>query len=652
MQPGESKNESLKAETTDAPKQPEELRALPFRPLTIYDKDGVSVIATETRDTLELAVSEPDQIYVSVEVDRNQNGQFDRLVDVAYKPQAAGNLCPQYLIDIQHNTPRGGFASSAYLRDFKDEYGRRQFVLVLPKKEISFDLPSARFVLVIRDNAQWRTSYYPPERFLKATDVPYAIKQNVAPQVLPSAAGLGFPSGDGDRQKDGWNASTGLYKVGGNVSAPVPLKQVNAEFSDEARRAKYQGVCLVGLIVDAQGNPQNVHIVRALGMGLDEKAMEAVRKYKFKPAMRDGKTPVAVYVNVEVNFRLYTPADMNRPDAMDALLRSIAGKGAKDCGDVAYQPSAKDQKKVSAAGDCAQSALAQNRPFYVRYTNHLPVSETHLIDGFASFGMATNGNGAMSAITSRVGADGLNHNSIVSCPKPIQLTRNSWGGLTCSAPQDGVGTPLIGGQLSGVKAEAQTVQPTDAGAAVVTLKVARPSSPNGTGTQSGEGKQVDVPEVLKNGADTGISTATGSAFEGSATAEDYKISGSISPPILKVKVLPSYSDELARSKDQGTVVASLIVDAQGNTQKIHFIRSLGMGQDERVLEALRGWKFTPAMKNGEIPVSEAVDVQFNFRICKQAGQTDLSNRCITIDVFPRGEPDTQPPVSMPAPAIQ
>jgi TonB family protein len=93
--------------------------------------------------------------------------------------------------------------------------------------------------------------------------------------------------------------------VGGRVSGPVPLFQPEAEFSDEARRAKYQGVCLVGLIVDAQGNPQNVHIVRALGMGLDEKAMEAVRKYKFKPAMRDGRTPVAVPVNIEVNFRLY-----------------------------------------------------------------------------------------------------------------------------------------------------------------------------------------------------------------------------------------------------------------------------------------------------------------------------------------------------------
>lgn len=120
-----------------------------------------------------------------------------------------------------------------------------------------------------------------------------------------SGGGLGSGNGIGYGPGSGWNTGGGLAQVGGRVSAPVPLFQPEAEFSDEARRAKYQGVCLVGLIVDAQGNPQNVHIVRALGMGLDEKAMEAVRKYKFKPAMRDGKTPVPVYVNVEVNFRLY-----------------------------------------------------------------------------------------------------------------------------------------------------------------------------------------------------------------------------------------------------------------------------------------------------------------------------------------------------------
>lgn len=120
-----------------------------------------------------------------------------------------------------------------------------------------------------------------------------------------SGGGLGSGNGIGYGPGSGWNTGGGLAQVGGRVSAPIPLFQPEAEFSDEARRAKYQGVCLVGLIVDAQGNPQNVHIVRALGMGLDEKAMEAVRKYKFKPAMRDGKTPVPVYVNVEVNFRLY-----------------------------------------------------------------------------------------------------------------------------------------------------------------------------------------------------------------------------------------------------------------------------------------------------------------------------------------------------------
>ncbi len=120
-----------------------------------------------------------------------------------------------------------------------------------------------------------------------------------------NGGGLGSGNGIGYGPGSGWNTGGGLAQVGGRVSAPVPLFQPEAEFSDEARRAKYQGVCLVGLIVDAQGNPQNVHIVRALGMGLDEKAMEAVRKYKFKPAMRDGKTPVPVYVNVEVNFRLY-----------------------------------------------------------------------------------------------------------------------------------------------------------------------------------------------------------------------------------------------------------------------------------------------------------------------------------------------------------
>ena len=95
-----------------------------------------------------------------------------------------------------------------------------------------------------------------------------------------------------------------IYQVGGGVSAPRLIFAPDPEFTDEARREHYQGVCVVAVIVDPQGNTQRPQVVRRLGMGLDQKAIEAVREYKFKPAMLYGK-PVAVQVAIEVNFRLY-----------------------------------------------------------------------------------------------------------------------------------------------------------------------------------------------------------------------------------------------------------------------------------------------------------------------------------------------------------
>jgi len=120
-----------------------------------------------------------------------------------------------------------------------------------------------------------------------------------------SGGGLGSGQGNGYGPGFGGNAGGGLYQIGGRISAPVVIHQVEAEFSDEARRAKYQGVCLISLVVDAQGNPQDIHVARSLGMGLDEKAIEAIRQYKFRPAMKDGKTPVPVPITIEVDFRLY-----------------------------------------------------------------------------------------------------------------------------------------------------------------------------------------------------------------------------------------------------------------------------------------------------------------------------------------------------------
>jgi protein TonB len=92
--------------------------------------------------------------------------------------------------------------------------------------------------------------------------------------------------------------------VGGGVSKPEVIYEVEPEFSEEARKAKFMGVVTVNLIVDQKGLPENVHILRGVGMGLDQKAVEAVKQYRFKPAMLGGK-PVAVEVNVEVDFKIF-----------------------------------------------------------------------------------------------------------------------------------------------------------------------------------------------------------------------------------------------------------------------------------------------------------------------------------------------------------
>lgn len=92
-------------------------------------------------------------------------------------------------------------------------------------------------------------------------------------------------------------------KIGSGVRPPVPISTPAAEFSEEARRRGIQGVCLISLIVDAQGVPHHLQIVRSIGYGLDAQALEAVKAYRFKPAMKDGH-PVPVMMSVEVNFRL------------------------------------------------------------------------------------------------------------------------------------------------------------------------------------------------------------------------------------------------------------------------------------------------------------------------------------------------------------
>ncbi|HZQ67883.1 MAG TPA: energy transducer TonB [Terriglobales bacterium] len=119
-----------------------------------------------------------------------------------------------------------------------------------------------------------------------------------------SGGGVGSGHGPGVGPGEGGGIGGGIYKVGGGVSAPRPIYQPDPEYSEEARRAKYQGTVILYVVVGPDGRPHDIRIVRSLGMGLDEKAIEAVKTWRFDPARKNAQ-PVSVQISVEVTFRLY-----------------------------------------------------------------------------------------------------------------------------------------------------------------------------------------------------------------------------------------------------------------------------------------------------------------------------------------------------------
>jgi TonB family protein len=98
-------------------------------------------------------------------------------------------------------------------------------------------------------------------------------------------------------------SASGPYRVGGGVTAPMLLYKKEPEYSEEARAAKYQGTVTLYVEVGPDGSAHNMRVVNGIGLGLDEKAMDAVSQWKFKPGTKDG-APVTTIANIEVNFRL------------------------------------------------------------------------------------------------------------------------------------------------------------------------------------------------------------------------------------------------------------------------------------------------------------------------------------------------------------
>lgn len=120
-----------------------------------------------------------------------------------------------------------------------------------------------------------------------------------------TGGGIGGGSGPGHGPGQGGGFGGGVYRMGEiGVTAPVPKFTPDPDYSEEARKAKFQGTVTLYAIIGPDGKPRNIRVVRALGMGLDEKALEKVRTWLFEPGKKDGQA-VAVAMSIEVDFHLY-----------------------------------------------------------------------------------------------------------------------------------------------------------------------------------------------------------------------------------------------------------------------------------------------------------------------------------------------------------
>jgi TonB family protein len=205
-----------------------------------------------------------------------------------------------------------GSAAFASLSDVKKRFGGRAALEgVVSARNVtiwhcSFDASRVEELAQLRRNdvviLEGQLESYPSFRHCRVVTKEVAPPEEVPPQ---KEAVHDSSTGGKDCQVETKGAPLPEeFHMGGGVSPPKAVFAPDPEYAEEARKAKLQGKCVLRLVVGTDGCAHDVRVSHTLGLGLDEKAIEAVKTWKFEPAMQDGK-PVAVQINVEVTFRLY-----------------------------------------------------------------------------------------------------------------------------------------------------------------------------------------------------------------------------------------------------------------------------------------------------------------------------------------------------------
>lgn len=142
------------------------------------------------------------------------------------------------------------------------------------------------------------------------------LAQAISASTFGSIGPISGPPGAGGGTGGGGDGGTGSGMGGGDctgancgggtgVTEPILIYDPDPQYSDAARKAKFQGSCIIQVVVGADGRVRDPHVVQPLGLGLDQKAIQAVLQWRFRPARDKNGHPVAVTANIQVNFRLY-----------------------------------------------------------------------------------------------------------------------------------------------------------------------------------------------------------------------------------------------------------------------------------------------------------------------------------------------------------
>jgi TonB family protein len=364
-------------------------------------------------------------------------------------------------------------------------------------------------------------------------------------------------------------AAVGVKQFGGAVAAPMIISEPSPEYTELARKDKVEGVVVVCLVVDEKGVPQHVQLARGIGDGLDEKAVDAVKRYRFKPASENGK-PVAVWLNVEVKFQLAdSTAQTQGP--------SGGSQGAVPVAPLPPPPPPRLVPSVPAvpggpvrvsSGTLAGMILSKTNPVYPAEAKAAHVQGAVILH----------------AIISKTGT--VENLHVIS---GNAMLVNS----AIDAVQQWSYKPYL---LNGQPVEVET--------------------------------SITVNYTLADST-----TVVGQSPAASEAGGGVKqIGGDVKGPVVISQAEPKYTEAGRKAKVQGVVTVSIVVDEHGQPQNVHVTRGLGIGPDgkpdpklkkaarvamdgmnQSAVDAVNQYKFKPAMENGK-PVAVYLNVEVNFEI--------------------------------------